>query len=168
METAQPGTFRERLRVRSDTTATKAGLSGESVMTRTHQAMAVLGLFIVGVWGCSSNTSTSEKTKQLENRLAKLESDLATTISSRDAFKARLGALEDQVRAESERARLIEKERDDATAKFIAKSAEKDVAVAHYDELVKRLETVLGQAKVAQSKVRESQVPATVTSRVKE
>ncbi|CAN5425758.1 hypothetical protein BH11PLA2_BH11PLA2_11550 [soil metagenome] len=138
-------------------------------MTRTQKVFGVFALLMAGIWGCAASESSSSATaKKLEARVAKLEEDLKTTSVSRDALKSRLVALEDQVRAESERTRLVEKERDEVAAKLNAKSMEKETAVADYDDLVKKLEGVLGQAKVAQSKVREIQVPVIATSRVKE
>jgi predicted nuclease with TOPRIM domain len=139
-------------------------------MMRKTQGVAVVLLAILGIWGCTGSGPSAEKAKEFEVRVAKLEADLKTVTVSRDQLKARLSTLEDQVRAESERAKLVEKERDDLIAKVAAKSAEKDSAVAQYDDLVKKLEGVLGQAKVAQNKAREgaNAVPAVVTSRVKE
>lgn len=131
-------------------------------MTRTQTVVATLGLFLVGLYGCSQSTSGSSA-KNLESRVAKLEDDLKTAISSRDALKTRLAALEEQVRAESDRAKLIEKERDDLTARLQAKSLERDAVAGNYDELVKKLEALLGQAKVTQAK-QDGKVTATVTS----
>lgn len=135
-------------------------------MIRTHQALGLLALFAIGLWGCSQSTS-GDKSKSLETRITKLEDDLKSAISGREALKSRLVALEEQVRVESERAKLLEKERDDLTAKLQAKVQEKDTAVANYDELVKKLEVVLGQAKVTQTKQADAnngKVQGTVTS----
>ena len=68
-------------------------------MTRTHYALGVFGLFLLGLWGCSQSGGLSaERAKALETRIAKLEEDLKSTTSSRDILRTRLAALEEQVR----------------------------------------------------------------------
>ncbi len=134
-------------------------------MNRTQQTLGVFGLLLIGVWGCSQSGGLSaERAKQLESRIAKLEGDLKSTTSNRDALRARLAALEEQVRAESERAKLIEIERDALTAQLKQRTVEKDAVVNQYDDLVKKLEAVVGHAKVAQSECHGPKVKATVTS----
>jgi septal ring factor EnvC (AmiA/AmiB activator) len=119
-------------------------------MTRTHQTLAICGLFLVGLWGCTQSGS-ADRIREMESRVGKLEEDLKATQTSRDVLKTRLLALEEQVRAETERRKLVEKDRDNLTAQLHQKAAEKDTVVAHYDDLVKKLEGVLGQAKVVQA-----------------
>jgi chromosome segregation ATPase len=156
-------------------------------MIRNWQSIGILGLFLVGLWGCSQGGGavSSEKSRQLEGRLAKLEAELKSTAASRDALKQRLAAIEEQVQAAEARAKANADENANLTAKIAedtrekanltAKIAEqekelngrlveKDAAVAQYDDLVKKLEGVLGQAKINQTKRNGNSVPATVTS----
>jgi chromosome segregation ATPase len=135
-------------------------------MTRTQQMLALIGLFLVGLWGCQSN-SAADRAREMEERIAKLEADLKAGVTSREALKTRVTALEEQVRAETERAKLIELERDALTLKLQRKIAEKETVVSNYDDLVKKLEGILGQAKVVQGQQAddaEAKVRGTVTS----
>lgn len=135
-------------------------------VNRIHLVLGALVLLIV-LWG-GSQISRASRARQLEERVARLEDDLRAITTNRDALKVRLAALEEQVRAESDRARLIAQERDALTAQLRLKATEKAAVVAQYDDLVKQLEAVLGQARVAQMQHAEpGKVHATVTSLTK-
>lgn len=135
-------------------------------MTRTQLMLTATLFALAGLWGCSQS-ATADRAQQLEARVAKLEDDLKTSNTVREVLKTRIAALEEQVRAEADRARLIELERDALTAQLRHKIAEKDAVVANYDDLVKKLESVLGHAKVVQVQQADESlgtVPAAVTS----
>ena len=124
-------------------------------MTRIHKMLLVTALTVVGVWGCAKPAqpaASADKLKQLEARVAKLETDLRTVTADRDATRAtlagsetRVAELQRQVREWSAKAGTAEKERDDLVAKLKAKTTERDLVQAQFDSFRKNIKELLGQ-----------------------
>ncbi|MGL4421450.1 MAG: hypothetical protein ACRCZF_12345 [Gemmataceae bacterium] len=132
-------------------------------MTRIHKALLVVTLTVVGIWGCARpapSALSNEKLKQLEARVAKLETDLQQSATERDALEKKLAtsvAAEAQLRTKLAHAEetlktqivkiaTLEKERDGALAKFKVKTVERDQVQAQYDAFRKNLRDILGQS----------------------
>lgn len=125
-------------------------------MTRIHKILLVTALTVVGVWGCAKAPPAApaeDKTKQLEARVAKLETELRDVVSGRDALRSRLAAAEAKLaEAEAEsrqyaaKAAGAERERDDLRAKLRAKTSERDQVQAQFDSFRKNIKDLIGQA----------------------
>lgn len=132
-------------------------------MTRIHKIILVIGLTAFGVWGCSrpaANAPSADRSKPLEQRVAKLEADLQAAAAARDATLARLVAAEDAIRATkkaSEEAQqaftakvaTLTKERDIARADAKAYSSDRDKAQAEFASFRSQLRELLSKADAA-------------------
>jgi septal ring factor EnvC (AmiA/AmiB activator) len=127
-------------------------------MTRIHKILLVTALTVVGVWGCAKapTAANGDRTKQLEARVAKLETELKEVISGRDLLRNRLAETEANLAAAENRAKQFaakaagaERDRDDLLAKLKAKSVERDQLQAQFDSFRKNLKDLLGQADTA-------------------
>ena len=66
-------------------------------MSRFPQSLAVCALAMFGLWGCARGpvSSNGDSTKSSEEKIAKLEDEIRTTIVSRDQYRKRLNAAEE-------------------------------------------------------------------------
>jgi chromosome segregation ATPase len=127
-------------------------------MTRIHKILLVIALTVVGVWGCAKapTAATGDKTKQLEARVAKLETELKEVMSGRDVLRNRLAETEANLAAAENRAKQYaakaagaERERDELQAKLKLKASERDQLQAQFDSFRKNIKDLIGQAEAA-------------------
>src|SRR5262249_42544599 len=114
-------------------------------MSRSHKALIVIVVATLGLWGCAQGknkpTATSEeRSKSLEARCANLESDLHNVTAARDKAQKLL------VETDRERSRLLQEveslkaiaqERDDLKLLVTSRTAERDFAQTHLEEVRK-------------------------------
>lgn len=125
-------------------------------MTRIHKILLVTALTVVGVWGCAKAPPaavSTDKAKQLEARVSKLEAELKDAVTGRDAFRvrladaeAKLAAAETRVTQLTTRAVGAERERDDLRGRLQAKATERDQLQAQFDAFRKNIKDLLGRA----------------------
>ena len=114
-------------------------------MIRARQAVAVLFVSLVGVWGCTrgtSITSLSDRVKALEAKNSRLESDFRAAAASRDQLRTMLTQSEEQL----QKLQVVVKERDELKAQVKLKISERDQVAAQFDMFRKSLRDLVGQA----------------------
>jgi TolA-binding protein len=103
-------------------------------MPRSHQAVGLAIVLLIGLWGCSrapsanSDSATAEKLKAVETKLAKLEEDFRAVASARDQLNRKLTAAEGQV----DRLNKDVKAKDDLIQ---TRTAERDQVTVQYKTL---------------------------------
>lgn len=136
-------------------------------MTRTYNVLLVIGLTAFGVWGCqrgSQPQQVSDRTRQLEARVAKLEEDLLSVVAARDTLQSKLAAADTAARTAADRATAAERERDAVAARLKAKTAERDQLAAQFDGFRSNLRELLGRTDAALAPPSAAGVPATPAS----
>lgn len=112
-------------------------------MTRISRTLAVLTISLVGVWGCSQGPSNRaalvERVRTLEERCARVESDLQSMTTGRDQARQKLARAEDECRK-------VAKDRDELKSQLQVRTGERDQLAGHYETFRRTLKDVLGQA----------------------
>jgi len=122
-------------------------------MTRSHKALIVIVVATLGLWGCAQGKSkpsanNEDRIKSLEARCARLENDYRTVSTARDkAQKLLIEADRERLRLQQEvdAGKLVAQERDDLKLQVASRTAERDAAQTHFDELRKGIRSVLGR-----------------------
>jgi hypothetical protein len=152
---------------------------------------------MLGAWGCGRGPASADlQKKQLENRAAKLETDLADTTArlneaeqqiareqakfrtaeraAEDRFKSaertaetRVKAEQAKLQAEKGRGQQLERDKDDLYTRLKATADQRDATLAQYDTFVKKLEGVLVESKAAMGKIAEDSAKTTTTTTAK-
>ena len=126
-------------------------------MTRSHKALIVIVVATLGLWGCAQGKSKStansdERIKSLDARCAHLESENHNLAAARDKAQKHL------VEADRERLRLLQEvetlkavaqERDDLKLLVASRTAERDAAQTHFEELRKGIRSLLGRVEAS-------------------
>jgi uncharacterized coiled-coil DUF342 family protein len=113
-------------------------------MSRATQALLVVFMACVGLWGCAQSPSSAEKIKSLEARLTKLEEDYQSAIEARDSAKKTVVALEE------ERTKL-KQNLEESTTLVHERTGERDAAQSQLDQVRKGLRDLLGQMETGTS-----------------
>ncbi|MBI1913284.1 MAG: hypothetical protein HYS12_00775 [Planctomycetes bacterium] len=131
----------------------------------------MIAVATLGLWGCAQGKSkptanSEERIKALEARCAHLESENHTVATARDkAQKLLIEADRERLRLlqEVETLKAIAQERDDLKLLVASRTAERDAAQTHFEELRKGIRSVLGR--VEASLPRPLDLPAAAVSR---
>jgi hypothetical protein len=114
-------------------------------MNRANKALVVAMVSALGIWGCASGSGngTADRTKVLEDKVAKLEQDFLAAATARDEFRVKL---------ENEMAQLqvVVKERDELKKQIHIRTGERDALQGQYDQFRKSLRDLLGRAETGQ------------------
>src|SRR6185369_7107319 len=112
-------------------------------MNRAYQAIAVLFVALVGIWGCSQNTSNkaalADRVQILETKCARLEDDLRTMASARDQARHR---AEEQI----EQLKVVTTERDEMKSQLHVRTGERDQVAGQYELFRKTIKDLVGEA----------------------
>ncbi len=120
-------------------------------MSRSRQIVSLLFVgCIVGLWGCAKGTDgsnvSSDKIKQVETKLARLEDDFRAAASARDQLQKKLAAAaEAQALMQAELNKLSKdvKDKDDQIQK---RTAERDLLETNYTNFRKGLKELIAKA----------------------
>jgi septal ring factor EnvC (AmiA/AmiB activator) len=107
-------------------------------MSRWSKVLVVAIVSVLGIWGCAKGPgqqATTERTRVLEQKIAKLEQDFTTATVAREELQQRLTTVEVQ------RTRL---EKEVTDLRVVVK--ERDVLQVQYDQFRKTIREALGQA----------------------
>src|SRR5262245_15211599 len=137
-------------------------------MSRSNQALIVLTLVVMGIWGCAENgqapgASLADRIKALEAKNAKLEDDFRAVAATRDQLRRKLAvAEEEQARLQKqveEQARLQKqaeeqlqtatREHDELRGQLTERTKERDALVKQFEQFRKTLKDLIGQAEAA-------------------
>jgi predicted RNase H-like nuclease (RuvC/YqgF family) len=133
-------------------------------MSRSNQALILLTLMVMGVWGCaegaqSPGASLADRVKALEAKNAKLEDDFRAVAATRDQLRRKLAAAEDeQARLQKqveEQVQAANRERDELRNQLAERTRERDVMVKQFEQFRKGLKDLLGRAEAALPRVSE-------------
>ena len=124
-------------------------------MSRFPQSLAVCALAMFGLWGCVRGpvSSNGDSTKSSEEKIAKLEDEIRTTIVSRDQYRKRLNAAEEaltQTRQDlkQELTKAL-KEQEELKTAVKNRTAERDNLETQYDGFRRGLRDLLTQSEVS-------------------
>ena len=114
-------------------------------MSRANKALVVAIVSALGVWGCASGSGngTAERTKVLEEKVAKLEADFESAAAARDEFRLKLEKQMAQLQ-------IVVRERDELRQQINVRTSERDAVQGQYDQFRKSLKDLLGQAEIGQ------------------
>jgi outer membrane murein-binding lipoprotein Lpp len=110
-------------------------------MNRANKALVVMFVASLGLWGCAQEQSrgpSSARIRALESKNAKLEDDFRVIVASRDEYRKKLQATEQQrnrLNQQIEQLHALERER----------TSERDVLQTQFDQLRKGMRNLLGQ-----------------------
>src|SRR2546421_538103 len=115
-------------------------------MNRAYQAIVVLFVAIVGIWGCSqgpaNRAALAERVKILETKCARLEDDLRNVASARDQARHR---AEEQI----EQLKLATGDRDELKTQLQMRTGERDQVAGQYELFRKSIKDLIGEAETA-------------------
>jgi uncharacterized coiled-coil DUF342 family protein len=124
-------------------------------MARANKALVVLVVAVLGLWGCSQQPGPGglERTKALESKIGKLESDYKAVATARDQARKKLaeaeeGRLKLQQTLEEQQQQLA-KERDDLKQQVAARTSERDTLQTQFDGFRKEVRSLLNKADTA-------------------
>ena len=112
-------------------------------MSRPACVLAIIFAGLASVWGCAKPASVVS-TAPFEERIAKLERDFRAVEVARDAALARATDFESRLKAETSRAAVIQRERDELAANLKSRVAQTEVVQTQLDGLKKGLKDLLG------------------------
>jgi len=115
--------------------------------------LIVIVVATLGLWGCAQGknkptANNEDRIKALEARCTRLENDYRTVAAARDkAQKLLIEADRERVRLqqELEASKVIVQERDDLKLQLASRTAERDAAQTHFEELRKGIRSLLGR-----------------------
>ena len=106
-----------------------------------QRAAILVGIFaftLVTMWGWSNSSSRNalvDRVKSLEDKTAKLDSELRSVIAIRDQAKQQLAKAETHI----QKLQQVVKERDELKIQLQVRTSERDQVLAQYDEFRKSL-----------------------------
>ena len=127
-------------------------------MSRSNQALILLTVAVMGVWGCaegaqSPGASLPDRVKALEAKNAKLEDDFRAVAATRDQLRRKLAAAEDeQARLQKQlddQLQAASREREELRNQLATRTRERDGMNKQYEQFRKNLRDLLGQAEAA-------------------
>jgi septal ring factor EnvC (AmiA/AmiB activator) len=124
-------------------------------MTRANQALVVLVVAVLGLWGCAQRPGHAggDRLKAVEAKLAQLEEDYRVVTAARDQVRKKLADVEaerSRVQRElEEQQQNLGKERDDLKQQLSARSAERDALQGQFENFRKGVRSLLNQADTA-------------------
>lgn len=123
-------------------------------MTRYHKALGVCLVTLFGVWGCAKGpeAASTDKSRSLETKVAKLDEELKSTTAARDQLRKKLGEAETaqaQLQQELDRLRSVAKERDSLAAQLKTRTLERDTVQTKYESFLKDLKDLAGRAEAS-------------------
>ncbi|WP_439622308.1 hypothetical protein [Gemmata sp.] len=132
-------------------------------MTRSHKALGLVLVMLVGAWGCSKAPAPTgdERNPALEAKAKRLDEDFRAAAAARDQFRLRALAAEEKVSAAESRATALQAQLDEARASASTVRAERDSMAAQYESFRTNIKSLLGQA---ESSLNKPTGPATPTS----
>lgn len=132
-------------------------------MMRTSHAIALMFVFMVGLWGCSRGPSAAtlaERIKTLEAKCSRLESDFRAAAATRDQLRVQLTQSEDQV----VKLQQVVKERDELKTQLTLKISERDQVASQFDAFRQSLRELVGQAEAASLRFPNNDTPVVTIS----
>jgi len=122
-------------------------------MNHRYNALAVLIVASVGLWGCAQGPANGpgsiERIRALESKNAKLEDDFRSAAAARDLLKRKLASAEqqrDQLGQQLDQFQAVTKERDELRQQLTARTTERDALQAQFEQFRKGIRGLLGQA----------------------
>jgi uncharacterized coiled-coil DUF342 family protein len=118
-------------------------------MDRGKKALLVAVVLMLGAWGCAkgpgiNGSSSAERIKALEFKVAQLQEDFQTAAAARDQVQEKVTAMEKDLA-------LLRKERDDLRKQLATRTGERDALHTQYEQFRKAIRDVLGQAEARAS-----------------
>jgi chromosome segregation ATPase len=127
-----------------------------------NRAVFALGLFLFMIVGCSqgpnSRAALIERVRQLEEKIARLEDELRSTIDSRDQARQQLAKAEEHI----QKLQIVMKERDELRLQLKLRVNERDQLSGQYEQFRNHLKELVGQADAAVLRFPDGE-PVTVT-----
>jgi len=124
-------------------------------MSTRNRFLIVLVIASVGLWGCAqgpaSGTASAERLRALENKLAKIESDLRSVSTTRDQLRKKLTGLEEEKTQLTQQVEADAKERDSLRRQLTTRTTERDTVQGQFDTFRKGIKNLLGQAELSAS-----------------
>lgn len=121
-------------------------------MSQAGKALIVFVVAAMGLWGCAQGPANSpanaERIRALETKLAKLEDDFRSAVSTRDTLRKKLTTVEDertQLTKQVEQLQLVVRERDELKAQLALRTSERDSVQSQFEQFRKGIKTLLGQ-----------------------
>lgn len=127
-------------------------------MSRSNQALILLTVFVMGIWGCAENgqspgASLADRVKALEAKNAKLEDDFRAVAGARDQLRRKLAvAEEEQAKLQKQvedQLQTANRERDELRGQLSERTKERDALVKQFEGFRKTLKDLIGQAEAA-------------------
>ncbi|VTU00630.1 unnamed protein product [Gemmataceae bacterium] len=134
-------------------------------MTRSHKALGLVLVVLVGAWGCAKAPAPSGGgNPALEAKAKRLDEDFRAAAAARDQFRLRALAAEEKVSAAESRAIALQAQLDEARASASTVRAERDQMAAQYESFRTNIKSLLGQAESSLNKPAGSLSPASPAS----
>lgn len=114
-------------------------------MQRAAILVGIFAITLVTMWGWSKSSSRAalvDRVKSLEDKTAKLDSELRSVIAIRDQAKQQLAKAETHI----QKLQQVVKERDELKIQLQVRTNERDQVLAQYDEFRKSLKDMVGTA----------------------
>lgn len=124
-------------------------------MTQLQKALVVLGVVLVGIWGCAQGTggsASAEKIKSLEAKVGRLDEDFRAAAAARDQYRKKLADAEQttaQLKQDVAALQLVVKERDDLLVQLKNRTADLAALNGHFETFRKNLKDLIGQTEAA-------------------
>jgi septal ring factor EnvC (AmiA/AmiB activator) len=124
-------------------------------MTRANQALVVLVVALLGLWGCAQHPGHAggDRLKAAEAKLAQLEEDYRVVTAARDQVRKKLADVEAEhakVKQElDDQQQTLGKERDDLKQQLGTRTAERDALQGQFENFRKAVRSLLNQADTA-------------------
>src|SRR5438132_12759155 len=104
-------------------------------MSQAQKALSVLVVACLGLWGCARGAAnghaSAERIRALENKIAKLEDDFRSVVTTREQLRKQLATAEQeraQLGEQVEKLQAAFKERDELRQQLATRTSERDAA----------------------------------------
>jgi chromosome segregation ATPase len=124
-------------------------------MSRANQALLVMLVTTLGLWGCAQRSTpgtNSARLRDLESRNAKLEEDYRAAVAARDQARKKVTAVEEKLAHLERRLEELQsalKERDELRQLVTTRTNERDAFQTQLNLFGKELQNLVGRIEAA-------------------